>query len=250
MKTLRLLATASLAPVAATAGTDSELKIDIALARSRIELGQQTQLTVTVSGPSGFSEPVVPDIDGLGIVLQGRTQSVQIINMKVKSSKIFGYVIVPRKVGRFKIGPVQIERGGQIYKSSTALLTVADSGQPQKDAKRPQSVIVEASVDNANPYVGQQITLLFRFARKATARIRNAGYQMPDLSDFWTEGMESKHEYSQRMNEADYLVTQVAVPLFAVKEGEIEIGRITFHYDEAVSSRPSHRGSPRWKWRR
>jgi len=228
---------------AGAAYAQSDLEIDLELDRTAIEVGEQAKLTVTVSGPSGFSEPVMPPTDGLDIILQGRTQSVQIINMKVKSSKIFIYALVPYRVGEFTIGPVQITRSGQTYESPTVDLSVEESLHTQTAPETAENVIVEAVVDNVNPYVGQQIILVFRFARRASARIRNVGYQLPDLSEFWQEEMKSKREYSKNIDGHEYLVTEVAMPLFPVKEGDLTIGDITFHYDEELPS-PHHRDSP------
>jgi len=231
-----LLTAAIMVPDAMAA--DAELKIESTLLKSSIALGEQTSLRINVSGPSGFSEPDIPKVSGVDIKLQGRTQSVQIINMKVESSKIFTYAVVPRKIGEFSIGPVRIRRRGQTYESKTINLSVTESVQEQADAG-PRNVIVEATVDNATPYIGQQITLLFRFARRINARIRNAGYQMPALTDFWNERAESKHEYRQRIDGVEYLVTEIAIPLFPIREGAVTIDEIAIHYDEVVASKRS-----------
>ncbi len=236
-----LLMVAIIVPYTAVTAADAELKIEPTLDRSSIALGEQTSLRVSISGPSGFSEPDIPQVSAVDITLQGRTQSVQILNMKVESSKIFTYAVVPRKVGEFSIGPVRIKRRGQTYESKTVKLSVTESVQEQADTE-PRNVIVEATVDNTTPYIGQQITLLFRFARSNNARIRNAGYQMPDLTDFWNEGAESKHEYRQRIDGVEYLVTEIAIPLFPMREGAVTIDEIAIHYDEVVASKRTRPG--------
>lgn len=226
---------------------DSEMEIRLALDKPVIELGRQASLTVTVTGASGFVEPDLPEIDGLDIIARGRTQSVQIINMKVKSSKIFGYAVEPRKPGRFTIGPIRIERRGKVHKSNSVELIVLESPEFDRasgSAAAPRNVIVEATVDKADPYIGQQVTLIFRFARRVGARIRNAGYQLPELPGFWNEGMESKREYKRNVDGLDYVVTEVAIPLFPIEIGTINIDRIEFYYDESISRERSRRRFP------
>ncbi len=237
------LAAAFSFPGAPAFGEGPELKIDLALDKPEIELGRQVSLTVSISGPSGFSKPVVPDVDGLDIVSAGRSSSVQIINGKVNSSKIFGYRVQPHRAGEFTIGPVRIERRGQVYTSGTVALKVLDRGRETRRAPATREVIVEAVVDEANPYVGQQITLLFRFAKKTSARVRNAGYQLPDLSGFWNEDMESKREYTQKIDGVEYFVTEIAFPLFPIKEGSMKIGKVKFHYDEIIPRERAPGGS-------
>jgi hypothetical protein len=241
---IALVAAASLLSSAPAAGADGEIGIGLALSKPVIELGGQASLTITITGPSGLSNPEAPNVDGLDIIAAGRTQSVQIINGKVTSSKIFGYRIQPHKVGEFMIGPVRIKRRGQTYMSNAVVLKVTDYAKAPIEAAGPEGVMVEAFVDNANPYVGQQVTLVFRFAKTAAARVRNVGYQLPELPDFWNEEMASRREYSQRIDGTEYLVTEVALPLFPIREGRITIDKISFHYDEVIPSEHS-RSSPR-----
>lgn len=229
-----LLAAIALGAGAVPVSAADELEIELALDKHRIELGRQASLTMTVIGPSGFTEPAMPEVDGLDIIPRGRSQSVQIINMKVRSSKIFGYKIEPHRAGEFMIGPVHIKRRGKVYTSNTVKLTVLEPARTSESADQPKVVIVEVTVDNANPYVGQQITLLIRFAQRVGARIRNASYQLPDLKDFWNEGIENKREYRRDINGVDYTVTEVAVPLFPIKEGATRIDGIRFNYDELI----------------
>lgn len=217
-----------------SAGAEPEIEIKMALQRSRIELGEQAQLTVTVSGPSGFTDPIFPKIDGLSFNLQGRSQSVKIVNMKVNASKVFGYSVVPDKEGEFLIGPVTIERQNVVYTSNTVKLSVSEQRPVQSVAPGHKKVFVEASVDNGNPYVGQQITLFFRLARRADVNMKNASYQLPELNDFWSEGMQSERKYTQKIGDIDYIVTEVSVPVFPTREGAMTIGGITLNYNEIV----------------
>jgi hypothetical protein len=240
-----LLATCLPASPAFAASDEEGLKIELALSRSTIELGKQVSLTISVIGPSGFSEPGIPKIDGLDIVTRGRTQSVRIINMKVRSSKIFGYAVVPNRAGEFVIGPVHIRRGGMTYTSNTVKLIVMEPDKKHKAAPAAKGVIVEAAFDNVNPYVGQQITLMFRFARKAGVRIGNAGYELPALSGFWREGVEGKREYRRRIGGTEYLVAEITVPMFPTEQGTIVIDPIKFHYDEFIPGERSRSAFPR-----
>jgi hypothetical protein len=249
---LALAAALALGVTGRARAADDDLKIELSLDRPVIELGRQASLTVSVNGSSGFDDPVIPRVAGLTFRSRGRTQSVRIINMKVKSSKVFGYSVEPSRAGEFTIGPVQIERRGKVYESGRVKLTVVDSAQSssQKSSQKPsqksseqaeasRTVIVSADVDNSSPYVGQQVTLRFRFARKVGARIRNAGYELPQLPGFWNEGMESTKEYRQKIYGSDYIVSEVAIPLFPIRKGKINIDGVRFHYEEALPNERS-----------
>ena len=176
-----LVAAASLLSSATAAGADGDGEIGIGLALSKpvIELGGQASLTITITGPSGLSKPEAPEVDGLDIIAAGRTQSVQIINGKVTSSKIFGYRIQPHRAGKFTIGPARIKRRGQTYMSNAVILKVTDYAKAPIQAAGPEGVMVEGFVDNAYPYVGQQVTLVFRFAKTAAARVGTRAISCP-----------------------------------------------------------------------
>jgi len=232
-------------PVRAQA--DNEMSVELDLSKPQIALDDRALLTVTVSGVNAVPEPTVPSVEGLDILFQGRTQSLQIINMNMKSSIVFRYALAPQRTGEFTIGPVQVRGRQRTYESNVVLLKVVEAGQSQPATPSVQNVIVEASINKTDPYLGQQITLLLRFARRPTVRLTNAGYQLPDLSDFWNEGMESKREYLQTIDGKEYMVTELAFPLFPTTAGEVMIGPITLYYDELVPKESSRFDSPFFK---
>ncbi|GAB4346223.1 MAG: hypothetical protein Kow0099_27250 [Candidatus Abyssubacteria bacterium] len=233
-----LLAAAFLWTVVPPAPAHGSTTIELGLSNQEIHLGAQAILTVNVIGQTLGSEPDLPEVEGLDIIFRGQSQNVQIVNMNVRTSTSFRYVVLPHRTGRFTIGPARIQRGGATYESNTVTLNVVESQQTTTSGPADsQTVLVDAAVDTLNPYVGQQITLLFRFARKADAHIRNAGYTLPELPDFWTEGVENKREYSQTIDGQQFLVAEIAVPLFPIREGEVTIDRIMLRYDELLPSR-------------
>jgi hypothetical protein len=230
-----LLATAALLPASRILAADASPGIELSLSQPEIQLGAQAILNVTVTGQALNSDPILPEVEGLDIVFRGRSQNVQIVNMNVRSSKMFRYVVLPSRTGLFTIGPARLEHGGTSYESNTVTLNVVEAQQTQSASPAgSQAVLVEAVVNNLRPYVGQQITLLFRFARKPDAHIRNAGYTLPELPDFWTEGVENKREYTQTIEGQTYHVAEIAAPLFPIREGEITIDRIMLRYDELI----------------
>lgn len=262
---LLLLAAAVLVLGTTLASADPELEIEITLDMPKMVVGERAQLKVTVNEARGISEPIVPSVDGLKIVSRGFQQSMQITNMQVRLSKSYIYAVIPYEAGEFTIGPVQIGRQGTTYQSRTVHLSVKKPAQaqtpesadgisaekfPQAQATRPatpKSVIVEASVDNANPFVGQQIILLLRWAwKEEVARIKKV--QLPKMPDFWLERLDNTPEKKRKIiNRNEYSVKEIAVPLFPIKEGSITIGSIRIDYDEVISS-PHQQGQSQSSW--
>jgi hypothetical protein len=215
----------------------ADLNVKLELGASQVELGGHVPLRIVVEGGGEASEPILADVSGLDVIFQGRAQSVQIINMSVTTSKVFTYVVIPQQAGVFTIGPARVESKGGTVQSNSVTLKVSET-KPSQQGSPPVSggknFIIEAGVDDNKPYVGQQVTLSLRFARSADARIRNAGYDLPDLPDFWTEGIETRREYSKNIGGSNYLVTEIAIPLFPINEGEVKIDPIQVKYEELV----------------
>jgi hypothetical protein len=155
-----------------TAASAAEVALRLETASPQIELGDRMLLKVIQEGRADAAEPSLPEVPGLDIIFQGRAQSVQIMNLQVKTSKIFTYIVSPQRVGDFTLGPARLEEKGKVIESNSVALKVMESGNNQPAASTGNNFLVEAGIDNGQPYIGQQITLLLRFARTADAPIR------------------------------------------------------------------------------
>lgn len=79
----------------------------------------------------------------------------------------------------------------------------------------------EAVVDNATPYVGQQITYQFRFYDAVD--IANAQYQPPDFESFWQVTKRALNAIPQQINNRQYTVTSLDTALYPTRPGTIII---------------------------
>ena len=98
--------------------------ISAALEPSNIALGEQAQLTVTVTGGDG-DEAVMPHVDGLEFSPAGQSSQYQSINGVVTSSTSQIYLVTPSRAGRFTIPPITIGQGSNARKSQSFSLQVS-----------------------------------------------------------------------------------------------------------------------------
>jgi hypothetical protein len=90
-----------------------------------------------------------------------------------------------------------------------------------QDVSPGQDYFAEAVVDNATPYVGQQITYRFRFYDAID--VTNPQYEAPDFEGFWRIEKESINRVPQQINNRQYMVTELTTSLYPARPGIINI---------------------------
>ena len=95
-------------------------------------------------------------------------------------------------------------------------------------------VFVTASVDNEQPYIGQQITYISRIYQRSDSS-HSLHYDPPGFAGFWDVHATEQKEYSETIDSVEYRVIELRTPLFpsVVETIEIEPGVLT------VSASPS-----------
>jgi tetratricopeptide (TPR) repeat protein len=94
---------------AARAELEARLELDPQLLR----LGESASLTLSISGVRNPPRPNFPDIDGLQIRPAGQSTNFSGVNLKMKLTTSFNYVVTPERTGDFVIGPYTYQAGGE-----------------------------------------------------------------------------------------------------------------------------------------
>lgn len=233
------------------AAVNLSVKIDSA----EISLEEQTEITLTISGTSGGSGPVIPKVPGLEIVQMGQSSFAQFgfgTGMMPQMSKQtqYTFVVVPSDLGEFTIPAFSIFSGGKEYKSQELKLTVVKERDsyatppntkqipPPFGGKYPQQnppmdpgytqnqdsdlpFWIDTSVSEKNPYKGEQI--LFKFKFYTRENVETGNLTLPTFTDFWTEEIVPEHRGEETINGTRYVTYEKMYALFPLKEGELKI---------------------------
>ena len=212
----------------------SDIEIEVSLNRDTIGLDEQVILQITVnSSEQNLPAPRLPTLPMFKVYSQGRSSSISITNGVVNASFTYRYILTPQKAGTFPIEQVSIVHKNKRFKGNSVELTVLNQGvatpkQLEGSAKDPKGnsrdYFLEASVDNKNPYVGQQVTLTLKFY----IAVQNYGspeLNEPSMTGFWSEVIGNKPVYFQRINNRRYKVSERKYALFPTQTGELTIGR-------------------------
>ncbi|HTR81998.1 MAG TPA: BatD family protein [Bacteroidota bacterium] len=230
-----------------------DVSFTASLDKSTVSMGEQftLELNLTGAGMSGGSNLSLPDLSKF-MVLSGPNQSssVQIINGSVSSSVSYSYVLQPREIGKFTIGPASIQVDGKKYATQSVDLTVVKgSAKPNQPATAQASgnqvdvgdnLFIRATVDRSRIYLGEQVTATFKIYTRV--QIVNASFsKMPTWTGFWEEDLSSPQQLNyvaETYNGKQYRVSVVKkVALFATQPGTLEINPLEIVCQVQMQSR-------------
>jgi len=204
--------------------------------RTALSTGETLLLTVTVNSASILSapSPSLPDLHGFQVAGSSTSSQISIVNGDITSQVVHVYRLQPYETGDLVIGPVSVVLGGQTYSTDPIVVRVSQgtgasapapsNGQPVVPSAElsGQDLFVEAEVDNATPYVGQQVVYTFRFYQ-AVNLWDQPGYEPPSFTGFWSERQQGQQEYQAQAAGNIYRVTEVRTVLFPSVVGPVTI---------------------------
>jgi hypothetical protein len=227
-KPLLLLISAILVLVSTSSGICAGVKITATVDKTEATLEDVINLTISIEGASG--EPKLPAMPDFDMASQGSSSKVQIINGQMSSSVEYNFMLTPKKEGVFTIGPATLEYKGATLSSNTVKLTIQKTAAVEKNG---EEVFVTAEVDNASPFLNEQIVYSFKFCRRV--RVANARLtEQPTLDGFISESLGKEKEYQKTINGQTYVVTEIKQALFPIKTGTLTIEPSTLRCDVVV----------------
>ena len=130
-----------------------------------------------------------------------------------------------------------------------AVMVAMAAGVPAgAEAQQPVApLFVSASVDNDRPYVGQQVTYVFRIHQRSDAATSDGTveYRHPAFSGFWNSGLNEQLEYSETTPSGSYRVVELRTPLFpsvadsiTIEPGSLTLSGIDSQPAEILESSP------------
>ncbi len=200
----------------------------------RTILTPREQLILTVKVQGDLLDIPSPDLSQLTdfvVVSSNISTQVSIINGDLTTQGIFVYTLQPLREGGLVVGPVSVNIEGRLYQTPPIEVRVVASGTPvptpddpsaAPDTLNGQNFFVEAEVDNAQPYLGQQITYVFRLYQAASF-LGQPDYQPPSFTNFWSQTVLSQPTYESTIDGRSYLVTEVRTALFPARLGQVTI---------------------------
>jgi hypothetical protein len=221
------------------------LSISSSVDKNQVALGDPITLSVLISGEGGSTpDPVMPDLSDFDVYSSGKNTSITFENGKFASTLEMSYVLVPKKIGSLTIGPVTVKQKNQTARSNPIQIEVTKPGQigsgtpSQRKTQRTttpnrtENFFIEQTVDKRRPYVGEQVTLTFRFYQ-AENLWEQPSLAWPEFNGFTIEDLPPNNRYIKIINNKRYQVTEIKRAIFPITSGEfvIDSPRLTIRED-------------------
>ncbi|HEY2622194.1 MAG TPA: BatD family protein [Dyella sp.] len=224
MKSRHLLAllwlVACLVPMASRAA-----EVQAALDRTRVELGETVTLNLRAAG-GGLVQ--VPDLSVLGrdfaVLGTSSNSSVSIVNGSRSAQVVVGVALRPLHVGTLQIPSLPFAGG------TTASLTLeVVAPDPSAAASGHKDVFLEAAVEPASGYVGQQLVYTVRLY--FAANLTNGALEDPQLAGVDARRMGDETNYQAERGGRRYNVIERRYALTPQREGHLVIPPVAFQGD-------------------
>ncbi len=202
--------------------------------RYTLSVDEQLSLTVTVTGD--FFDIPVPNLSNLGdFMVLDKQFSVEanIVKGQLLSQWLFVYRLQPLREGHLVIDSIEVDIQGQSFHTDPISIEVTaptvlppDNNIPLNEPPNllnEQDFFIEAEIDNATPYLGQQIIYTFRLYQ-ATTFLGQPDYHPPAFTNFWSQTILSQPHYQTNIEGRHYFVTEVRTAVFPAMLGTIIIG--------------------------
>ncbi len=231
------IALAILLLILATVSAWAQSPITAEVDRTSVSTAEFVTLTVAVNtGTLNPPRPSLPPLDGFDVVGTSSSSQISMVNGKITTQNVYQYRLHPTQTGNLTIAPISISMQGQTYSTQPITIQVTQgntSGQaplspnqstpaPAPDTLNGQDFFVEATVDNATPYLGQQVIYTFRFYQ-AVNLLDQPRYDAPSFTGFWNQQQPDQNQYTVQNSGRMYRVTELRTVLFPTNAGPITI---------------------------
>lgn len=206
---------------------------------SKKKLGINERLRVDFEMNQDGDNFTAPSFEGFRVV-GGPNQAISNswINGKRSYSKTYSFFLAPQRQGNFTIGQASIEIDGEIYKSPPVSVQVTAAVNIPKDGNNAdylasENVHLVAEVSNANPYLNEAITVVYKLYVSNEVSITSNWREIdtPKYADFWSQNIDNQGNfkiYEGKFNGEDYryVILRTTV-LYPQKTGELNIEPLT-----------------------
>jgi hypothetical protein len=215
----------------------AQVSFDAKVSKKRLGINERLRIDFEMNQDGDNFNP--PNFEGFRVV-GGPNQAVSNtwVNGKRSYSKTYSYFLSPQTRGKVKIGQATIEIEGETYKTLPIDIEITAAIEVPKDGNNADYVASEnvhlvAEVSNANPYLNEAITVVYKMYVSHDVSITSNWREIdtPKYADFWSQNIDSQGNYKiydGKFNGEDYryVILRTTV-LYPQKTGKLDIEPLT-----------------------
>ena len=209
----------------------AQVKFETKLSKKKLGINERLRVDFEMDKDGdNFNPPSFSDFTVIG----GPNTSVSNtwLNGKRSYKKTYTYFLAPKKRGTFTLKQATIEIDGNVYKTIPVKVTVTKAVNKPKDGNNADYVASEtvhlvAEISNANPYLNEALTVVYKLYVAPTTGVSNwREVDNPRYNDFWSQDIEVKalkQENGTYKGEDYRFVVLKRTVLYPQKTGKLEI---------------------------
>lgn len=213
----------------------AQVRFEAKVSREKLGINERLRVDFEMNEDGDNFKP--PSFDDFTVV-GGPNQriSTSILNGKMEYSKTYSFYLQPKERGKATIGQAEIEIDDKIYKTSPVVVEVTAAVDKPTDGNNMEitaedNLHLVAEVSNANPYLNQAITVVYKLYVSPRVSVSNwRELDSPKYSDFWSQNIDIQQlrveEGEYRGEPYRYVVLRKTI-LYPQKSGELNIEPLT-----------------------
>lgn len=242
--------------VSITTASASDIRLEAAIDRSKVALGDALQLNLSFYGAQNISAPDLGQIEGFDVRYLGPSTMVSIVNSAVTSSITHIYTLVPSKTGTFTLGPFSVDVQGKTLSSRPITVEVVSSlpaGQYNSQGQSLQEpaparisseelkdrIFLIVSTGKRKAFLNEVIPVTVKLYVNRLA-VRDIQFPVLETNDFSVEKFEQPKQYREEFSGISYDVIEFNANMFAIKAGDFTLGPVKLKCN-LVTQRQSQR---------
>tara|TARA_R110002049_G_scaffold56423_1_gene155603 strand:+ start:1857 stop:3686 length:1830 start_codon:yes stop_codon:yes gene_type:complete len=220
-----------------SAMTQAQVQFDAKVSKNKLGINERLRVDFEMNKDGDNFNP--PDFKGFRVV-GGPNQAISnsYINGKRSYSKTYSYFLSPQSRGKFKIGQATIEVDGETYKTLPVEVEVTAAVEVPKDGNNADYVASEnvhlvAEVSDANPYINEAITVVYKMYVSRDVSITSSWREIdtPKYADFWSQNIDNQGNFKiydgkYKGEDYRYVILRTTV-LYPQKTGKLDIEPLT-----------------------
>ncbi|MBW2622553.1 MAG: BatD family protein, partial [Deltaproteobacteria bacterium] len=219
---------------------EAAISVTLRLDRQKTAPGTSVLLTVSLSGVRRVDTgPAIRGLEEFRVSSGDTSSFTEFRNGQASYRLEYKYYLRPGKIGTFRIGPAEINIGGQVYQSNAVTLSVEESS-PARGADR-GSLFLESSISKTKAYVEEQI--IYTLKLYVRTRISDISLELPEMDHLAFKQLARPRNYRGTYNGRACQVLEVHYSLIPSKEGAFGLPPARMRLTVYESRSGSNRGS-------
>lgn len=134
-----------------------QVRVTTVFDKRTVNVAEEIKLTIRIAGAqTNILRPRIPSVDFLESYYTGRTNQFTFINGRSENTTAFSYVLVPKKPGKFKLPPIEVEVDNQIFRTDPIEIEIRDDSSATSPSAAQAPPFAQASSQSATaPPLGQ-----------------------------------------------------------------------------------------------